>query len=180
MTNKKLKETADYFLYDCGFLDELKKYGTPHIIGSYRMNTMAWNDLDIDVENENMSTEKLYRLTDYILKRFKPTWYESKQETNEKGEIVWFHGFETVITGELWNFDIWFFSKSEIEAVEKYCDSIAHNTTLNQKDTIIEIKKQLIARDLYSFEKFKSTDVYNAVVNDNIITIDEFLKVYKR
>ena len=51
------KEQADFILYKCGLLDELKKYGCPHIIGSYRMDMMAWNDLDIDVENSGMSLE---------------------------------------------------------------------------------------------------------------------------
>ncbi len=44
------KEQADYILYQCGLLKELKKYGCPHIIGSYRMDMMAWNELDINVE----------------------------------------------------------------------------------------------------------------------------------
>ena len=55
-----IKEQAKCILYDCGLLDELSKYGTPHIVGSYRMDMMAWNDLDIDIENENMSLGKLY------------------------------------------------------------------------------------------------------------------------
>jgi len=46
------REQADYILYDMGLLCELKKYGTPHIIGSCRMDMMAWNDLDIDIEND--------------------------------------------------------------------------------------------------------------------------------
>ena len=49
---KKLtrKETADYLLHDCGLLAELTKYGKVHPIGSYRMDMMAWNDLDLDVK----------------------------------------------------------------------------------------------------------------------------------
>ena len=49
------KEQADYILYNCGLLKELNQLGTAHIIGSYRMDFMAWNDLDIDVENEHMT-----------------------------------------------------------------------------------------------------------------------------
>lgn len=29
--NRSKKETAEYFLYECGLINELKKYGTPHI-----------------------------------------------------------------------------------------------------------------------------------------------------
>ena len=62
-----LKEKAEHILQASGLLEHLKAYGTPHIIGSLRMDMMAWNDLDIDVENTNMSIEKLYELTDYIM-----------------------------------------------------------------------------------------------------------------
>lgn len=81
-------EQANRILYDLGLLNELNKYGTPHIIGSYKMNLMAWNDLDIDVENEFMSLDKLYQVTNYILNNFNPTWYEAKEEINEQGRKV--------------------------------------------------------------------------------------------
>ena len=53
--NLTRKETADFLLNDCGLFEELTKYGKVHPIGSYRMDMMAWNDLDLDVENDDMS-----------------------------------------------------------------------------------------------------------------------------
>ena len=47
----KRKEQAEAILYNSGLLTELEKYGRPHIIGSCRMDMMAWNDIDIDIEN---------------------------------------------------------------------------------------------------------------------------------
>lgn len=99
------KNNADKLLYDFGLLDELNNYGTPYIVGSYAMDLMAWNDLDIYVSNECMSTEKLYELTSFILNTFHPVWYEAKKEVSD-GKTVWFHGFETEILGELCNVDI--------------------------------------------------------------------------
>lgn len=32
-----IEEQAKCILYDCGLLEELRRYGTPHMIGSYRM-----------------------------------------------------------------------------------------------------------------------------------------------
>ena len=172
------KESADYILYSSGLLDELTKYGKPHIIGSYRMDMLAWNDLDIDIENGTMSIEKLYQLTEWILKTFKPVWYEAKEEIIADGKTVWFHGFETNITGELWNIDLWFLDKDTIESAEKYCDEIAEKATGSQKEQIVKIKQELIARKLYSFDKFTSMDVYSAVINNGISSIDEFLKLF--
>lgn len=172
-----IKENADYFLYDCELFTELQKYGNVHIIGSYRMDMMAWNDLDIYVENTEMSLTKLYELTALITKNFHPTWYEAKEEVWD-GKKIWFQGFETMMTGELWNFDIWFFDKDKIENAIHYCDMIAAKATNKQKEIIVEIKKALIDMDLYSFEKYRSVDVYKAVTEMNITNIDEFLNQY--
>lgn len=172
-----IKENADYFLYDCGLFNELQKYGKVYIIGSYRMDMMAWNDLDIYVENTEMSLDKLYELTAFITAKFHPTWYEAKEEVWNK-KRVWFHGFETMMTKELWNFDIWFFDKEKIANTINYCDMISAKATKMQKEIIIEIKKALIDMNLYSFEKYRSVDVYKAVTEMNITSIDEFLSKY--
>ena len=172
------KESADFILHTTGLLEELKKYGQPHIIGSYRMDMMAWNDLDIDIENNIMSIDKLYQLSEWIIKTFKPVWYEAKEEITEEGKTVWFHGFETNITGELWNIDLWFFDKDTIKTAEKYCDEIAEKASYTQKKEIIEIKQELIAREMYSFDKFSSMDVYSAVIDNGVTNIDEFLNKF--
>ena len=53
-------EQANRILYDLGLMNELNKYGKPHLIGSVKMDLTAWEDLDIDIENESMSLDKLY------------------------------------------------------------------------------------------------------------------------
>lgn len=142
------------------------------------MDLMAWNDLDIDVENDSMSLEKLHRLTKFILDNFNPTWYEAKEEINEAGNKVWFHGFEFFLDNELWNVDIWFLDKNTIEKAEKYCDDISAKVKENikLKNAIIDIKQELIKRNLYSFDKYTSMDVYDAVLNKDIMDIDDFVK----
>lgn len=177
MNNVVRKSQAERILYEFGLLKKLEEIGMPHIIGSYRMDMMAWNDLDIDIENDEMSLDKLYELSAFILDTFHPTWYEAKEEVNEEGKRVWFHGFETMIIGELWNVDLWFFDKEIIANAEKYCDDIAQKASQIQKDRIIQIKEELIARDLYSFEKFKSLDVYKAVLENDVVNVVEFLKL---
>lgn len=179
MNNTDRKTAADRLLYELGLFDKLAEIGKPHIIGSYRMDMMAWNDLDIDIENEAMSLEKIYELSTFIINTFHPVWFEAKEEVNADGKKVWFHGFETMITGELWNVDLWFFDKETIVEAENYCDNIADNTSQAQKDTIVSIKSELIERGLYSFEQYKSVDVYKAVMESNVRNVDEFLMLLK-
>lgn len=180
MKSKEIKRNADYLLYECDLLNELQKYGVPHIVGSYRMDMMAWNDLDIDIENDTISLDRLYNLTTYIINTFHPTWYEAKEELTAEGKKVWFHGFETMITGELWNIDLWFFDKQTIDDAERYCDAIAERSNQSQKEIMIDIKQELISRGLYCFEKYTSMDVYRAVMEQNRMDIDEFLSNYKK
>ena len=175
-------EQANHILYDLGLLSELNKYGKPHLIGSVKMNLMAWNDLDIDVENDSMSLDKLYLLTNYILNHFNPTWYEAKEEINEQGNQVWFQGFEFYLDDKIWNVDIWFLDKKAIEKTEKYCDDISKKIEDNEqlRTAIISIKQELIKRELYSFDKYSSMDVYDAVLNKGITDIDDFIERYNK
>lgn len=177
----KFKENADKLLYDLSLLNELNKYGTTYIIGSYSMDLMAWNDLDIYVSNESMSKEKLYELTSFILDTFKPVWYEAKRDIID-GKTAWFHGFETKILGELWNIDIWFFDKETIAKAIDFSKNIKskllHNPTA--KDIVINIKQSLIANEQYGFEKYTSMDVYKAVFKEGITTYENFVKKYEK
>lgn len=179
MNNAERKANADRILYELGLLKKIEEIGKAHIIGSYRMNMMAWNDLDIDIENDAMSLDKMYELSAFIMRVFHPVWYEAKEEVNDEGKRVWFHGFETMITGELWNIDLWFFDKETISNAEMYCDSIANKTNQIQKDIIVNIKSELLVRGLYSFEKYKSIDVYKAVLEHDVKNIDEFLALFE-
>lgn len=178
-TNGEKKRVADRILYEFGLLNALKKIGMPHIIGSYRMDVMVANDLDIDVENDKMSFEKLYELTAFILKTFQPTWYEAKQEINDKGDMVWFHGFEFQIENDLFNIDIWFFNRETIARAEDYCNKIAMQSTIEQKEIIFNLKRELISRGLYRFDKYTSMHVYEAVLEKNITNIEALLNFYQ-
>ncbi len=139
------------------------------------MDMMAWNDIDIDIENDGMALEKLHRLTGFVVDTFRPFWYEAKEVVDDEGKKVWFQGFEARIDGERWNFDLWFFDRETIEKAEALCDGIAARATPAQRESITEIKRGLIARGLYSFEKFHSMDVYKAVLEENIRTTEGFL-----
>lgn len=173
------KNSTDKLLYDFGLLNELNNYGTPYIVGSYAMDLMAWNDLDIYVSNESMSTEKLYKLTSFILNTFKPVWYEAKQDVID-GKTAWFHGFETKILGELWNIDIWFFDEKAIANAVDFSKNIKAKLLDNPvtKDIVINIKQSLIANEQYGFEKYTGMDVYKAVFEDNISSYKEFIEKY--
>lgn len=174
------KNNADKLLYNFGLLNELKNYGTPYIVGSYAMDLMVWNDLDIYVSNEFMSTEKLYELTCFILNTFCPVWYEAKKDIVD-GKIAWFHGFETEVLSELWNIDIWFFDNETITNTIEFCNRIKAqaDTDETKRMAAINIKQALIENEQYGFGKYTSMDVYKAVFEMGITNYDEFINTYK-
>lgn len=178
MDSRTIRRNADRILYDCGLLDMLRECGTPHTVGSYQMDMMAWNDLDIDIENDGMDMRKLYRLTGRILETFRPSWYEAKEERTQEGKTVWFHGFEAMVDGQLWNVDLWFFDRETIAEAERYCSRIAGAASARQREQILAIKRGLLDRDLYAFDKFRSMDVYRAVLEEGVGDIDELLERY--
>lgn len=149
-----------------GLLSHLATIGEPHVVGSYRMNMMAWNDIDIDVLSTHMSAGRLYELTRVILETYHPLWYEAKEEVNGEGKTVWFHGFDAEIDGERWNFDIWFFDAETIEKAERYCDRVASLAAAqpHARDAILRMKQELLSEGLYGFEQYSSMDVYRAVL----------------
>ena len=179
---ESLRQEADRLLAEFGLLEILREYGEPHVIGSVSMDLMAWPDLDIDVLNTGMCLEKLHRLTGTLLERFSPVWYEAKEELTDEGKTVWFHGLETEITGTRWNIDIWFFDEETIEKAETYCTEIREKVRRNPalREAILTLKKELLSRGLYSFEKYHSMDVYRAVLDQGITGIDTFLTRYRR
>lgn len=146
------------------------------------MDMMAWNDLDIDIENEKMSLDKLYCLSQFIMDRFHPIWYEAKEERNSENKTVWFQGFETLIGKELWNVDLWFFDKDTIKLAEEYCDRIVQRakTLPESKEQIIRLKRALIARKLYFFDQYTSMDIYHAVLNEHIVDVENFIANYRK
>jgi len=172
-----LKQTADHILCKLGLAGILEKYGEIHPVGSYAIDAMVWNDLDIDVVNDSMTLEKLHKLTSEILERFKHVWYEAKREVNNNGKTVYFHGFEFYINGELWNTDIWFFDRETVQSAEDFCLSVKHSLEADpkKKDAVRRIKLGLIGRGLYNYNPYTSMDVYRAVIDDGVTDIEEFL-----
>lgn len=177
------KEQAQKILTDFGLLEYLNAHcGKTHVVGSYAMDLMAANDLDIDVENKNMSQEKLYALSAFVNKTFHPSWYEAKQVFDKYGDVTWFCGFEFSLDGALWNVDLWFLDEYTISIAESKCEFVRSRT---EKDPsiaarIVQLKKELMRRNLYGGDNYTSDNVYDAVIHNEVTDVDEFLRLKNR
>lgn len=176
------KRMATLILNKTNLLDTLSEIGDICMVGSYVLDTMAWNDIDIYIENSAMSMDELYRMTEYIIRTYNPIWYEAKEEKDKNGNKTWFHGFETMFYDERWNFDLWFLSAESIRETQSYSDEISKgiDNSGSIKESIVNLKSDLIDSGLYGHDKFTARDVYEAVLKNNILTADEFLEEHIR
>lgn len=92
-----------------------------------------------------------------------------------------FLGVGTRISEKRWNLDIWWKEKSEIEEALARARNMAAcmEERPEIKRAVMEIKRDLIARKLYGFDKGKkhyhSQEIYEAVFDDGILTAEQFL-----
>ncbi len=132
--------------------------------------------------NPGMSREKLYQLTSFVLDVFHPLWYEAKEEVNDEGKRVWFHGFHVLIDDELWNVDLWFFDTETITKAEAYCDGISSAVQKFPvyRERIFRIKDALREKGLYGFYQYSSMDVYRAVLEFGVQDSEELIAKFEK
>lgn len=172
-----IREKADCLLAQTGLMDVL----CPHkavIVGSYAMDLMTWNDLDIYVDIGEMSVEKWFETVSGAVKAVQPTRIDGFQDA-EKGKF--FLGMETMITGERWNIDIWGKTSGEIAnaLAENRAMKARFEADVQAREAMMRIKNALIGRKMYGFDKgrehFHSPEIYEAVLERGIRTPEAFL-----
>ncbi len=175
-------EKADDLMYNHGLLKLLQKYGDVHIVGSYTMGIMTWNDLDFYMDKSKLNTQNYYQLTSDILEKAIPIHFNGELDIKNKSAFL---GFETEMSGDRWNIDIWWKDKVEIDDSIVYAHNIIHliQEKPELKNAIMKIKQDLIIRGFYGFNKGKkhyhSKEIYNAVFNEGILTTEQFLQFQK-
>ena len=173
-----IREKADALLQRTELMDVLAPYGAV-IVGSYAMDLMTWNDLDIYVDSARLDAEAWQDLTCAAVHALQPTRLDGFTDA-PKG--VFFFGAETEADGERWNIDIWAKTAAEI------ADARAKNAAMQArfaadpaaKAAMIAIKQALIARKMYGFDKgkvhFHSPEIYAAVLDRGIRCVEDLLR----
>jgi len=177
--NGQLKKEADEILFHKGLFDILKKYGRPHVTGSYELELMVWRDLDIYLEAEDMSEDDFFSLGAEINKLLFPVRMSFRNERimHTKGlptGLYWgiYLGNERM---GAWKIDVWAIDEQECHLLLKYCDDIAKNLTNETRDIILAIKSACWQDPEYR-RSFSSKDIYEAVLDSGITSVEDFRK----
>jgi len=172
-----IKESADELLRKTGLLDVLRRFGDPVIVGSYAMDAMAWNDLDVYIVLDS----SYHEMAAAAMLAVKPCRYDGFCDRQTSAQ---FAGMETVITGERWNIDIWVRTLDEIKAAaaKNRAMKAQFDAQPEAREAMLRIKRELIARGMYGFDKSKrhyhSPEIYEAVLEKGVRTVEEMLERY--
>jgi hypothetical protein len=182
-TSTPLRDEADRVLFEKGLLALLQKYGEPHVSGSYALDLMVWRDLDVYLQAEAMSERRFFELGGRIAELLAPSRMHFRNE--RIGQTVglphglyWGVYFE-VAESRLWKLDIWCVPGEECRRLLAHCENIQARVTPATREIILVIKSACWQHPEYR-SGFSSQDIYTAVLEDGISTLDAFREYLSR
>lgn len=185
---KNLQEEAHQILENINLLDLLSSYGTPSVIGSVDLGLMTWRDIDVEVVVNNPNKEDLAEL----IKKLSLSTQSRVDFTiiNEhlvssslpKGIYLGIKYYDHLPLEEqsssskkLWKIDIWFLTENNLQGSAR-TKEIKAKLTPEKSLIILQIKNSLASHPQYR-KTIKSSDIYTAVLENEVKTLEEF-KVY--
>jgi hypothetical protein len=178
--NTLLKNEADRILNEYGLLNTIKKYGKPHVHGSYALNLMTHRDLDILVNNAHIHKKEFFDLGHELaenVKAFSMAYTDNagkavNKESNLLEGLLWC--IHTDIIGAIpWKIDLWAVDDNAISNYKLKICNIEARLNEENRASIMKIKNMVCKHPLYG-KKFTGIDIYAAVLNENVKTIDDF------
>ena len=178
----RLRKEADIILYDKQIISILAKYGKVQVQGSYYLQLMTWRDLDFYVQIDEISISDCFDLAKELALELNPIQISYKnnllQSIKNEPEGVYF-GLRTKVVGEfIWKLDIWILDKEQFNEQIRICEHIFSLLTPENRKVILNIKEELWHHPDYR-DKITSLDIYNAVLMDHVIDINQFWTLIK-
>ena len=181
--NSVIITEANEILHNYKLFQTLNKYGNPVIIGSYALNLMTWRDLDLHLETNEMSEKKFFELGEEIASILKPhrmhfrNGFISKSPNFPKG--FYWGIYSDLKFSEVWKIDIWAMDSKQIKKGQKEFDDLKSKIDSDKRLTILKIKTHFCKHPEYR-RKFVSMDIYHAIIEEDIKSIEEFSKWLKK
>src|SRR5215467_12903662 len=129
MLNVQLQKEANDLLDKKGIRKILNQYGIVHVTGSYSLGLMTWRDLDIYLENENLTEQQFFELGKEIVSLLRPVKMSFRNERIAKTKGLPEGLYWGIYLGDekkgSWKIDIWGLSSKECEQRLEFCNRIA-------------------------------------------------------
>ena len=127
--------------------------------------------------NEPVPEQRFFELGGRIASAFMPSRMHFRNERVAKTRglplgLYWGVYFN-LTADQLWKVDIWCVSDEECCRLLGHCQSIAGRLTPGARNSILQIKTVCWTHPEYR-RGFSSQDIYSAVLDDGIVTFDQF------
>jgi hypothetical protein len=166
-TKVTLQERASEFVESAQLEYRLAAF-TYYFTGSFRLKTMAWPDIDLNVLYAPSRRADILGLGAECLLQLAPSWFElrcTEKERDSPGHF--FLGFEVHWRRMLWNVDMWFLSEAEYEANKRWLRNRSRQMDSARRQSIVALKRFLMERKAYP-NGVPSIDVYKAVLDQGV------------
>ena len=171
-----VKVEAEKILFQKGLYSLLVKFGEVHCSGSYYLDLMLKQDIDLSLVNPDLSEADFFRLGGEVSGLLTPhsIHYRNtrvKFVPNRPPESLYW-GFEF---GE-WNIDLWLVPEAyHLDSID-YLNSIANSLDQEKRLAILDIKQDAMEQGLYG-RQFSSRELYRGVIQDGVRDLEGLLKV---
>ena len=178
--NEQLRAEANDILDKKGLRKILDRYGIVQVTGSYSLGLMTWRDLDIYLENENLTVQNFFELGKEIVSLLYPVKMSFRNELIAKTKGLPLGLYWGIYLGDekkgSWKIDLWGLSSKECEQRLEFCSRIAERITPHLRMKILEIKSRCWMDPLYR-KFYTSNDIYTAVLEKHVHDVESF-KLY--
>lgn len=172
-----IRQEADELLGPKGLRSLLEEYGTPHVSGSYALHLMTWRDLDIYLEQQDLSEESFFRLGGRIASSLAPVRMSFRNERINQTPSLPLGLYWGIYLGDerkgAWKIDIWAIDSQDCEKQLQFTERIAADLTPLLRCKILSIKDACWQDPGYR-KTYTSQDIYRAVIEEGIEDIDSF------
>jgi hypothetical protein len=180
--NSIITSEADKILHHYGLLRIMNKYGKPVLTGSYVLRLMTWRDLDINLEINELTEKRFFRMGEEIASILKPYRISFRNEFltgRAEMPLGFYYGIHTNILGSLekWKIDIWALDADQINRGNKELAELWAGIDNTKRLFILEIKNRFCKHPEY-LHGIHSMDIYDAVIKHGIRTVEEFSTYY--
>lgn len=171
-----LQQQASEVLNQTDLINILSKYGKVKMVGSVALGLMTWPDIDIDLESiDEVNDKDYFEIVQYIFgQKFikqlilidnRSSFEKNRPKSMYIGAIYDFEGVD-------WKIDIRYLNPSSARA-ENELKQIKSRLTSENTKAILEIKTAFHNHPEYR-KKFSGYDIYDAVLDRGISTVEEF------
>ena len=176
--SRLIKKEANNLIEKFNLAYIISQYGHLHYTGSYELDLMYKKDIDISLVNNNLAVEEFSQLGKVLIDKLNTpsVYYRNTRITpvEKRPENALYWG---VKTGEWW-IDIWAMNESVYKRAESYIAEIKSKLNPQNRITILQLKNELLSLNTYG-NKFGSRELYDAVLNNNVSSVQSFEKYLK-